>query len=95
MRIPYQSSFLPSDWQGWSCLRISLTVLGLTTLALSGGCSKPAPPAPHYRIHIVLHGETLWAIAHRSGWSIDAIRRLNPWVNTVGIHPGDALKIPI
>ena len=56
---------------------------------------KPAPPAPHYRIHIVLRGETLWAIAHRSGWSIDAIRRLNPWVNTVGIHPGDALKIPI
>jgi LysM repeat protein len=55
---------------------------------------RPKPNTPQYRIHIVLAGETLWGIAHRSGWSIDAIRRLNPWVDTVGIHPGDALKIP-
>ena len=55
---------------------------------------RPKPAAPHYRIHIVQRGETLWGIAHRSGWSIDAIRRLNPWVDTVGIHPGDALRLP-
>src|SRR5207253_6525639 len=45
MRIPYQSSFLPFGWQAWICLRVSLAVLGLTTLALSAGCSRPAPPA--------------------------------------------------
>jgi Mannosyl-glycoprotein endo-beta-N-acetylglucosaminidase/LysM domain len=58
--------------------------------------AKPHPkaPAPRYRIHIVRAGETLWSIAHRTGWSMDAIRRLNPWVNRYGIHPGDALRIP-
>jgi hypothetical protein len=56
---------------------------------------RPRPAAPSYRIHIVVAGETLWSIAHRSGWSMIAIRRLNPWVDRVGLHPGDALKIPI
>jgi hypothetical protein len=57
---------------------------------------KPKPrPRPSYRIHIVAAGETLWSIAHRSGWSMIAIRRLNPWVDRVGLHPGDALKIPM
>jgi hypothetical protein len=56
--------------------------------------SRPKPAAPRYRIHIVRAGETLWGIAHRVGWSVDAIRRLNPWVDRVGIHPGDTLKIP-
>jgi hypothetical protein len=56
--------------------------------------SKPHTAAPSYRIHIVLAGESLWSIAHRTGWAVEAIRRLNPWVSTVGIHPGDALKIP-
>ncbi len=55
---------------------------------------KLRPRAPSYRIHIIAAGETLWSIAHRSGWSMIAIRRLNPWVDRVGIHPGDALKIP-
>ena len=55
---------------------------------------RPKAPAPRYRIHIVRTGETLWSIAHRTGWSMDAIRRLNPWVDRYGIHPGNALRIP-
>jgi hypothetical protein len=57
--------------------------------------AKPRPVQPSYRIYVIVNGDTLWSIAHRSGWSMDAIRRLNPWVDRLGIHPGDVLKIPI
>ncbi len=59
---------------------------------------KPKPkhqkkPAARYRIHVVRNGETLWSISRHAGVSVDLLRRLNPWVMTVGIHHGDRLRI--
>jgi LysM repeat protein len=59
---------------------------------------KPKPkhhrrPAPRLAIHLVRAGETLWSISRHTGLSMDYLRRLNPWVMKVGIHPGDRLRI--
>ena len=51
------------------------------------------PAAPRHPIHVVRAGETLWSISRHAGVSVDLLRRLNPWVTKVGIHPGDRLRI--
>ena len=76
------------------------TATSPTTKTAPAPVAKPKPkkhakkPArPRYPIHVVQRHETLWSIGHHYGVSVDFLRRLNPWVTVVGIHPGDRIRV--
>ena len=48
-----------------------------------------------YRIHRIVRGDTLWALAERFGSTVEAIRLANPGVQEKNLRIGDSLVIPL
>jgi membrane-bound lytic murein transglycosylase D len=48
----------------------------------------------NYYIHIVKHGDTLWALARHYGVSLEIISQNNPRISGSLIKPGDIIRIP-
>lgn len=63
------------------------SLLGVSALSL-------ATAAAGGTVHEVADGESLWAIAHKYGVSVDAIREKNSLASDAHIRPGQKLGIP-
>jgi LysM repeat protein len=50
-------------------------------------------PAPGVRIHTVVKGDTLWAIARKYSTTVDKIRKLNPAIKDSNIGIGDKITV--
>ncbi|MDR2730379.1 MAG: LysM peptidoglycan-binding domain-containing protein [Treponema sp.] len=48
----------------------------------------------NYHLHIVKHGDTLWAISRHYEVSLEIINRNNPGISGSLIKPGDIIRIP-
>jgi LysM repeat protein len=53
-----------------------------------------AAPRPAARAHTVRSGDTVWAIAHKHGVSVDAVLAANGLKASSIIYPGQSLRIP-
>jgi LysM repeat protein len=80
--------------------------VGIAVVIASSGSGTPAPartsrPASHRAPHraarprtvVVRAGDTLSAIASRTGVTLDALQRLNPGVDPQALHAGQRLKL--
>ena len=70
---------------------------GLTVDGVAGRETHRAllPWYTGFRIHRIVRGDTLWALAERYGSTVDAIRLANPGVQENNLRIGDSLVIPL
>jgi len=73
---------------------VSAAPANLTPAAAASASHSPPPKSANPRTHVVAGGETLAAIARKSGVSLTALEAANPGVNPKKLRPGQTLNLP-